>query len=535
MTRPVARSDVHDSRIPDRRVLTILVGIFIVHVITLRSGQPWWDDFALYLLHARNLVEGLPYGETGYLYNPLNSFHSPAAYPPGLPLIIVPVYALLGPDLYAIRIVLLGLFVIGLLFFYWLIRSKQGDRLALLATMLLGLQPFVLWFKNLLLPDLPFLLFALLSLYLVEKIAESRRGVWMELLIGLAAGLTMFLAASLRSAGISLLGAVVLAGVASHRYRRAGILAACILMLALLLLQTAWMPDEPGYVAQLAGSVSNRSFLSVLAVRARHVRELFVATEPLWHSSIRPLTLILMFSTALLSIVGFGSRVRSISTFETFVVAYVGILFIWPFVQTRYLIPLLPLIIHYSIMGMAATATYFPRFARSLALILGVTAAAVYAENLVRVDRSAYAEGPAAAEAAELFAYLRQCTPREARTTFARPRALALYTRRAAMVPPNRLEDIVEFVARDNIDYVVAFRAGLLDNLAKAKPDTFQAAFRNGEFVVYRVSLARGQVLREAANYQNGPVPTSAAVGVACLGGVVDDTVGRRVGTQVGS
>ena len=528
---------------PDRWVLATLVGIFIVHVITLRPGQPWWDDFALYVLHARNLIEGLPYGETGYLYNPLNPFHSPAAYPPGLPLLISPVYALFGLDLYAIRIVLLALFVLSLYVFYNLIRPRHGDRLALLAMVLLGLQPFLLWFKNLLLPDLSFLLFALMGLYLVERMADARHDVRSQVLMGVAAGLVMFYAASLRSAGVGLLGAVILAAAASGRYRRVGSLVACSVMVLLLLIQSAWMPDEPGYVAQLAGSVSDRSVTSLLAIRARHVRELFVATEPLWLSSWQPLTLVLMFSTAILAIVGFLSRVRSISSLETFVIAYLGILFIWPFVQTRYLIPLLPLIIHYSILGMAVAAARYARPARWLGLVLVATAAIVYFENLIHIDRSAYAEGPATSEAAELFAFFRQCTAPDARVTFARPRALALYTRRAAMAPPNRLEDIVEFVARDRMDYVASFRGGLLDELAAVKPDEFQASFRNAAFVVYRVSLGgsgiqlptRSEAGDPTPNGHSGPDPTSAAARAVCGDDVSDSTAGRRVGTHVGS
>src|SRR5512139_962895 len=53
-------------------------------------------DYAQYLLHAKALVEGRPYGNTGYLFTPLNPLASPALQPPGWPLLLAPGVALFG-------------------------------------------------------------------------------------------------------------------------------------------------------------------------------------------------------------------------------------------------------------------------------------------------------------------------------------------------------------------------------------------------------------------------------------------------------
>ena len=50
--------------------------IVIAQVLTVREGHNWGGDFAQYILHARNIVEGRPYAQTGYIYNPSNPFPS---------------------------------------------------------------------------------------------------------------------------------------------------------------------------------------------------------------------------------------------------------------------------------------------------------------------------------------------------------------------------------------------------------------------------------------------------------------------------
>ena len=69
--------------------ILLILGIGIFLLTALRQGQEWDGDFALYLMNARNIVLGLPYAKTAYLLNPDNAIN-PAAFPPGLPLLLAP-------------------------------------------------------------------------------------------------------------------------------------------------------------------------------------------------------------------------------------------------------------------------------------------------------------------------------------------------------------------------------------------------------------------------------------------------------------
>ena len=60
-----------------------LVGTF--HLLTLREGHRWGGDFSMYIHHAKNIVEGIEYRNTGYLYNHHYSTLGPETFPPVFP------------------------------------------------------------------------------------------------------------------------------------------------------------------------------------------------------------------------------------------------------------------------------------------------------------------------------------------------------------------------------------------------------------------------------------------------------------------
>src|SRR4051812_42341810 len=140
-----------------------------VHLATLRPGHEWGDDFSLYVAHARNLAEGRPYADTGYLYNPNFPSLSPRTYPPVFPLLLAPVYAVFGLDLAAMKafVVLLFTALLGLLAV--ILRRRLSAPYVVACLLLFGLNPYVWQHKDRLLSEVPFLLFAYLSLFLAEK------------------------------------------------------------------------------------------------------------------------------------------------------------------------------------------------------------------------------------------------------------------------------------------------------------------------------------------------------------------------------
>src|SRR5262245_23877625 len=91
-----------------RRQERLLAAALIAFIIAVQwwalpKGHDWGDDFAMYVSHARNLVEGRDYSDTGYIFNPHYSHVGPRNYPPVTPLLLTLPYAAFGPDLYVMK------------------------------------------------------------------------------------------------------------------------------------------------------------------------------------------------------------------------------------------------------------------------------------------------------------------------------------------------------------------------------------------------------------------------------------------------
>ncbi|MEP7343801.1 MAG: hypothetical protein ABI877_00980 [Gemmatimonadaceae bacterium] len=90
------------------------LALFLLPFAALAVHQWGWapqasaGDWAQYLLHAKALVEGRPYAETGYIFHPSAWAIGPRAYPPGLPLTLVPIVAAAGVHSSLVRLLMLA-------------------------------------------------------------------------------------------------------------------------------------------------------------------------------------------------------------------------------------------------------------------------------------------------------------------------------------------------------------------------------------------------------------------------------------------
>src|SRR5215469_777816 len=82
----------------------LLASLALFYTVTVRDGNYWFDDYALYVHHAQNIAEGRPYTDTGHVYNRDITDYSPKSYPPLFPLLLAPVYRAYGLNLHAMKI-----------------------------------------------------------------------------------------------------------------------------------------------------------------------------------------------------------------------------------------------------------------------------------------------------------------------------------------------------------------------------------------------------------------------------------------------
>ena len=201
-----------------RSALAVLGLGLLFYLFTIRPGQRA-GDFAMYVQHAANLVDGESYAATTYVQNPDAVSIGTTFYPPGLPLIIAPLYAFFGLSLTPAKILMVVLFFAALVVFGLTVERRLAWPFLTLMMVDLAFTPYFWEYKDNVAADYPFLFFAFITLFLVSQVfAEDedsmRRADPFKLLW---IGISIYIAIATRAIGLSLLVAILLLDVAQAR------------------------------------------------------------------------------------------------------------------------------------------------------------------------------------------------------------------------------------------------------------------------------------------------------------------------------
>jgi hypothetical protein len=470
--------------------LTLSIAFFLL--FELRPGQEWDGDFGLYFMNAINIVRGLPYGQTAYLFNPANAVE-PAAYPAGLPLLLAPIVYFRGVDLHAAKvecIVTLAMFL-GI---YWIIaRESIGTAAALFTAALFGLHPFITESTNTPASEFPYLLFSYSSLLLFHRLQAEPTETRLELIFYvLLTGAVTAMAYATRSVGILLLPAAMASALGKKRTSYSSTLWALIVAAVLsFAIQLRFHADVGTYVHyfdqfQLHMLLTNSMSYLDSAVHILGKSRIAVACS----------SALLLAGAA-----GFLSRVRSLTVFESYFALYVGLLVVYPITLEvrRYEMPLWPLLFMYCARGVQLVTNRFRPVQRRLILIaVLVLTTALWVKQFRALDFSPIPYSVTAKSSAELFTALRQL-PGQPLILTRKPTIVALYTGHVSTIwPDNATESgLWEYVRAKRVTYVVedlpqmgmsARHINPLTGFIAHNQPYLQRTFANQWFNVYRIT-----------------------------------------------
>ncbi|HSB17147.1 MAG TPA: glycosyltransferase family 39 protein [Bryobacteraceae bacterium] len=475
-----------------RIAFCVLIVIGIFHFATIRDGHSWGDDFAQYILHARNIVEGRPYGDTGYLGNPYNIDLGLPNYPPLTPLALAPLYALFGASLVAFKTEMVVLLLGALTAIYAFVRTREGNFRALAVAALIGLNPYFFDAKNEIGSDFLFLLLTYLCFLLIEKAGahdEKPRG------LGALIGILGYLAYATRSLGALLLPAAIMLDFKRFRSLRKTTLLAVSIAVILICFHGILLRSEVDYSLVLIELFSFRT--AVLNVR-QYVAELGI----LWSNGYSPIVqkffYLLTLPVAATGLMRTFRRRAGIG--ECFLPLYLATIVLWPANQgIRFLIPLMPLYMNYLLDGAEWLIARTGPVRRFVHAGLCLTILFTYSSAYARKEYGPIRGGIQEPEFLRMVSYVRQHTRTEDRFLFRKPRAFTLMTGREAAVY-NRREHkarMWEFVRAAGIHYVVVpkydldFNSGQMDMAAfiDENPEYFVETYANTRYSVYRIIL----------------------------------------------
>jgi len=471
----------------------LAIGVF--YLLTIRQGHDWGDDFSLYIQHAKNIAEGVSFKFTPYLHFP--PYVGPDAYPPIFPLFLAPIYKLFGLNLTAMKVGVIATFLISLLLFIQIIKTDLSPWLQVALITVIGLNPYFWDLKDQIMSDIPFMVPAYLSIYLVHRAYQSDAAGLNKLLFGLAIGLIFYLAYGTRSVGLVLVASFALGDL--WRNKKITLFGVGVTALAggLILLQSLLLRNDRTYYDQFQADSQN--FLHNWLIYI--VKNLVTYTSSLtllWdngHSKLFRIGLTMVVS--LLAIVGFFARVRrEIGMIEIFMVLYPILIVVVPMEGgIRYMVPIIPFYIFFAVQGVMALP--LKGVGRNAVLAaLGAAVFLTYAAKYTKEDFKQIPAGISKAETVQLFDYVNHQTQPSDVFIFTKPRALALYTGRKSSYYPMSLGDkkLWDYFHYIKATHIVVGPPGLepfdqtfLTNFIEKYERNLREVYSNADFKVYQI------------------------------------------------
>ena len=468
-------------------LVTILISIIgIFYLVNIKEGHNWGDDFSIYIHHAKNIVKGIQYSNTGYIVNPFNSA-IPGTYPPVFPFLLAPLYALFGLSFVAMKTEVIILFILALFTIYLTFRNTLPFQSLLLLIATISFNYYFLNFSANILSDLPFMFFLYLALFIIEKSYHFEKlKIWQNILYGFL----IYLAYGTRSVGILILFSLVVLDIIKFKKITKSSTQIMIFFITLALLQHVFLYRDY--------SVIDKNLLSPKLISSNIVN---YATSFFffWYNGYSKVLHIFVFCLfSILSIIGFVVRIKErLTILEIFFVLYIISLIILPgYDPIRYILPIVPLYlffafwltsrINYSKYGISANFIFFVLLFFILCSYVGGV--------FIKMDYGPIGERVTKKEAAELFNYIKINTGQKDVFIFSKARALALFTDRSASVYhlTSKDKDLWDYFRHINATYVIASRLFPSDRdflfpFMERYQDKFQNVFANADFVLYTI------------------------------------------------
>ena len=473
-------------------VVIVVVGLF--YITTIREGNRPGGDFSMYILHAKNIVEGREFGNTGYIYNPFYPQLGPKTYPPVFPILLSPVYKWFGLNLSAMKIECILFFLASLFMVYFIFRNEMPLGYQIAAILIIGMNPFFWSFKDVVASDMPFLFFVYLSLFFIQKAYDTRPSKGGQLINAVIVGIFIYLSYGTRNIGFILIPCIFIYDIVKNRKLTLLPVIATLLLIFFVALQAVFFQTDTSYFDQF---YRNPKYILQNIALYTHA---FVL---LWDNATRVLNVLpyVLFSIITgLAIIGYVSRLKKITVWEIFIPLYITVVIIWPTPQgARFLIPVIPLMIFYAMLGIDQWGLS-QRFRLSLRLkniLLSTLGVAIIITTICKyknINFSHLTEGVGKPETQDLFEYIREHTMDDDIFIYKNPRILALYTERKASCYHHPRED------RELLDYFKGIKATYLilshndpeffHLFVKKYKDFYTLHYSNSDFKLYRMEVA---------------------------------------------
>ena len=477
------------------RTLTVifLLPLFFINV---KDSHDWGDDFAQYLIQARNIVEGRPQTENGLLVNEKDPVYAIEAYPVGIPLLIAPIYYFSKLKILPYCILFsVVLFITGI-FSFEFFRRRTTELTAMFLTLLFCYNASIIELKKQILSEIPFTCLLIFLLIWPELKIYRKNYSW------LITGLLFALLVSTRVSGLSILISFIIFEIKNifvnnklqERNKNISKLIFSLVsaLIIFFLLNQILFPIKSG---NLFGFYSN-AFSSHELQASINLDFYYTVAKylfPFYGSWIPSFWIII-------ALCGWLLRFIKNSSFSEYVLPlYSLVIIFYPYSNAglRFIIPILPLLLFYSWYFIYWLFSLTGETAKWISAGVLIIVLSAYVGPLINIisTQPFVEEGPQQKESIELFNYLKSTPPASA-VVFCKARAITLYSGHPSLYTAKNESNEDAFVQfhRYNLLYLVIanvqqgdeiYDPGLLNFISLYK-NQYELVWENRCFNVYR-------------------------------------------------
>lgn len=428
--------------------LVLLVLLLPLCFAGIRTHHDWGDDFAQYINQAKCIRAGEPASETGYIYNDNNPLLGPAAYPGGFPLLLSPVYLLVGDEVPIWNVYLSLWLVAGGFIWYMVLRRYHSELVAVLLSVLWCWHPWVLEFKSEVMSEIPFTAITglLILMYQREFMMYDKPNAGRSFIRALAMGVTAGLLVAIRMQGLVVVAALFAYDfwqtiTSDNKWKKDGGYANAVIVLVVgfitcfplinYLLSGIGLKDLLTYGSNFSGEPLLTTLRENLNYYTWLVQDFFQRTKPTW--KVFPLiTQALVLALCFIGI--FNKTLKNRPLLLWVFGGYMALLLIYPYRGSgfRFLLPVAPIILHFAVEGFKSIQWSFTLNKKVWAIGLSLILLLQFLPEQALAIKTAknHFAGPQETESREAFLQIRYRTPDTATILFVKPRALAYYTGR---------------------------------------------------------------------------------------------------------
>lgn len=455
--------------------------------IGIDNSHDWGDDFAQYLLQAKNMVSDLPQTNSKLVFAEGELPYAIVAYPVGFPCILAPLYSISGlyipPYLYLNTAFLI---LTSLLFFDYLKRFFDV-KTSLLITIFFSYNIISILLKSEILSEFPFT-FVLIAIVFLLKADRQKSFLW----IGILGGILI----SIRVSGLVILPAIFFWILIMEKQvelpkklLRFGIFLSLSVAVFLTLNTIIFDIDIRNFFTFYTSQFeSNR--MMVPSNFFAFFEKFSAVFLPNFKSALITIPVIGIIVT------GYFNKLKERQPAEWIFIFYLLLIVFYPYSSSglRFIYPVLPFILIYFVKGFQIFCKLLLSNDRSFAILTIIFGCSIVISAKV-LNFLPKNDGPYATDARSALNFIRKETPKDAIVLFSRARAMNLYgNRKSTFLIQNKNEsNNFEILKKLNCDYILyadersgAFNQSLQDFLIVNKSE-FDTIYKVDRYLLLKM------------------------------------------------